>query len=270
MIAVLVSGGKDSTATLLLAIEKHGKDNVLPIFTDTGFEASETYKYLSYLEDRLGVEIIRLKNPDGDDLVSLILKKKRFPNSRMRFCTALLKQVPVALYLMERKDVKELWFGIRAEESRRRKEKYGNLTPEDTWNYAEWLNNNGYLRKRDLEKLTHIRCRFPIVNWMEERVFSYLKEKDIKPNPLYSKGHSRVGCYPCILGSWKDYKACWQTEEGRRNILKLRRIEETLNAQGYNTKLKDHITANRLIRRLELNEAQGDMFCEEVCELCKA
>lgn len=250
-------------------MERFPKDAVIPIFTDTGFEATETYEYLSYLEKRLGIEIVRLKNPEGYNLPSLILKKKRFPNSRMRFCTALLKQVPVALYLGERKDVKELWMGIRADESRRRTEKYGKLTPEDTWNYAQWLNNNGYLRKRHLEKLTHIKCRFPIVNWTEEQVFRYLEEKGIEPNPLYSEGHTRVGCYPCILGSWADFRACWQTEEGRRNILKLKEIEETLNAQGYHTRLKDHITAKELIRRLELNDAQGNLFCEEACGLCR-
>lgn len=268
-IAVLVSGGKDSTATLLLALGEHGKENVVPVFADTGFEASDTYEYLDYLERELGIEVVRLRNPEGYDLPSLILKKKRFPNSRMRFCTALLKQAPVALYLMERKDIRELWMGVRAGESKQRAEKYGNLTPEDTWNYAEWLSNNGYLRKRHLKELTHIQCRFPIVNWTEDEVFNYLGERGIEPNPLYIKGHRRVGCFPCVLGSWADFRACRQTEEGKKNILKLREIEKHLNAQGYNTRLKDHITAKELVRKLELGDAQGNLFCEEVCELCR-
>ena len=268
MIAVLVSGGKDSTATLLLALEKHGRKNTLPIFTDTGFESSETYRYLDYLERTLGVQIVRLKNLDGHDLLSLIRLKKRFPNSRMRFCTALLKQVPVALYLIERKDVKELWMGIRADESRRRKEKYRHISPEDTWEYAGWLSGNGYLRKSHLQQLTHIRCRFPIVDWTEEDVFRFLREKGVEPNPLYSRGHSRVGCFPCILSGWKDYQLCWQDEEGKRNILRLRELEEELNAQGYHTRLRDHATAKEVVRRLRLREAQLEMFGEE-CQLCR-
>ena len=268
MIAVLVSGGKDSTATLLLAIEKHEKKNVLPIFTDTGFESKITYEYLKYLEQKLGIEIIRLRNPDYD-LLSLIRAKKRFPNSRLRFCTAILKQVPVAMYLIGKKDVQELWMGIRTEESRRRKERYGHLSPEDTWRYSEWL-STGYLRKKDLEKLSHVWCRFPIVDWTEEQVFEYIKEKGVEPNPLYKMGHTRVDCYPCILGSLKDYKACWKTEEGKRNILKLLEVGQELNRRGYNTRLKDHITAKELVRRLELEDAQLDMFCGEVCELCRA
>lgn len=269
MIAVLVSGGKDSTATLQLAIDQYGKDSVEPIFTDTGFEATETYTYLDYLEKALGIQITRLRNPDGHDLLSLILKKKRFPNSRMRFCTALLKQVPVALYLIERKDVRELWIGIRANESRRRKEKYGHLSPDDMWPYNSWLRNIGYLRKEHLQQLSHVMCRFPIVTWSEEEVFEYLRAKGISPNPLYCMGHSRVGCYPCILGSWRDYKACWQTEEGKQNILKLMRLEERLNSMGYQTRLKDHMTAKECVKKLILEAAQCSIpFPEERCEVC--
>ena len=60
MIAVAISGGKDSTATLLLAIEKYGEDNVIGIFTDTGFESSFTYKYLNYLQKLLNIKIFKI------------------------------------------------------------------------------------------------------------------------------------------------------------------------------------------------------------------
>jgi len=83
-VAVLVSGGKDSTATLVLALERLGPDRVIPVFTDTGWEARETYKYLDYLEERLGVKIERIRHPDAGPLPELIKKKKRFPNARFR------------------------------------------------------------------------------------------------------------------------------------------------------------------------------------------
>lgn len=49
---VSVSGGKDSTATALLAIEQN-TDNIMFIFADTGNESHKTYDYLvvSYLSD---------------------------------------------------------------------------------------------------------------------------------------------------------------------------------------------------------------------------
>jgi len=59
---VSTSGGKDSTATLLLAIER-GAENLQAVFADTGHEHPEVYKYLDYLEQKLGLSIRRVK-PD--------------------------------------------------------------------------------------------------------------------------------------------------------------------------------------------------------------
>ena len=56
---VSISGGKDSTALLLLAIERE-TENLRPVFADTGHEHPEVYAYLDYLEQRLGITIERL------------------------------------------------------------------------------------------------------------------------------------------------------------------------------------------------------------------
>lgn len=58
---VSVSGGKDSLATLLIAIARFGLANIIAVFCDTGNEHETTYAYLDYLERRLGIKIIRLK-----------------------------------------------------------------------------------------------------------------------------------------------------------------------------------------------------------------
>jgi len=58
---VSVSGGKDSLATLLIAIARFGLRNIVAIFCDTGNEHELTYEYLDYLERRLGIKITRLK-----------------------------------------------------------------------------------------------------------------------------------------------------------------------------------------------------------------
>lgn len=58
---VSVSGGKDSLATLLIALERCGRDNVIAIFCDTGNEHEDTYAYLRYLEQRLGITLVRLR-----------------------------------------------------------------------------------------------------------------------------------------------------------------------------------------------------------------
>ena len=58
---ISVSAGKDSTATLLLALERCPAGSVVPIFCDTGNEHQATYDYLAYLEQALGITITRLK-----------------------------------------------------------------------------------------------------------------------------------------------------------------------------------------------------------------
>jgi 3'-phosphoadenosine 5'-phosphosulfate sulfotransferase (PAPS reductase)/FAD synthetase len=58
---ISVSGGKDSTATLLIALERCPRADVVPIFCDTGNEHDDTYAYLDYLEQTLDIKITRLK-----------------------------------------------------------------------------------------------------------------------------------------------------------------------------------------------------------------
>lgn len=70
---VSVSGGKDSAATLLLAIERFGSRHVHPIFCDTGNEDEHVYDYLTYLEQVTGLQIVRLRADFSD----------QFPRKRM-------------------------------------------------------------------------------------------------------------------------------------------------------------------------------------------
>ena len=58
---VSVSGGKDSLATLLIALENCPRDRIRAIFCDTGNEHEHVYTYLDYLETTLGISITRLK-----------------------------------------------------------------------------------------------------------------------------------------------------------------------------------------------------------------
>ena len=58
---VSVSGGKDSTATLAMAIELHGGENVRAVFADTGNEHEATYDYVRYLQSVSGVPFHWLK-----------------------------------------------------------------------------------------------------------------------------------------------------------------------------------------------------------------
>jgi 3'-phosphoadenosine 5'-phosphosulfate sulfotransferase (PAPS reductase)/FAD synthetase len=71
---VSVSGGKDSTATLIHAMNRVPHEQIIPIFCDTGNEHAITYQYLDDLERHIGFPIVRLKA----DFSAEIAAKRRF------------------------------------------------------------------------------------------------------------------------------------------------------------------------------------------------
>ena len=71
---ISVSGGKDSTATLLLALSRLPRNQIIAIFCDTGNEIPVTYAYLDDLEQHLGITIHRLKAEFSQEIAA----KRRF------------------------------------------------------------------------------------------------------------------------------------------------------------------------------------------------
>jgi hypothetical protein len=70
---VSMSGGKDSTAMALLAIER-GVENLHLVFADTGHEHQQTYDYIEYLRGALGREIHTVRA----DFTEQIAKKREY------------------------------------------------------------------------------------------------------------------------------------------------------------------------------------------------
>jgi 3'-phosphoadenosine 5'-phosphosulfate sulfotransferase (PAPS reductase)/FAD synthetase len=118
-IIVQYSGGKDSQASLLWAVEKYGAKNIVAQFSDTKWESSITYKHLKETCKNLGVKLIELtskKYPNG--MVELAEKKRRFPASKSRYCTSELKVIPFIDWLLDEvKDNILIIQGIRKDES---------------------------------------------------------------------------------------------------------------------------------------------------------
>ncbi len=219
-IVVSVSGGKDSTATLLLALERD--ENVTAVFSDTGNEHPLTYEYLEYLEKALGMTFHRVKAdfsrqmgvhrkfilekwplqgipdekvqqaaammvPTGIPFLDLCIWKGRFPgNATSRFCTKELKTLPLtafALSIVEDGSIVESWQGIRKDESRTR---------------------STYLERETVHP--QIEIYRPILDWKAKDTFAFAKSMGIKPNPLYKMGQRRVGCMPCINSRKEDLR----------------------------------------------------------------
>lgn len=215
---VSVSGGKDSTALYLWAIDQWGCEGFHAVFADTGHEHPVTYNYLRNLPEMThGPSITWVKSDfserlqkkgkpsSGNSFLDLCLWKGRVPSARAQFCTEHLKLEPIRTWLksIQGDDEVEMYTGIRAGESLRRSK-----MPE-----------REYMSYYDCHTIR------PLLQWTEEQVFAYLKSKQVPPNPLYAAGFVRVGCFPCIharkielarLPDWAwDKLQEWETKIGR-------------------------------------------------------
>ena len=180
---ISISGGKDSTALLLFMLDTVPKEDIEVVFLDTEWEADETYDYLKYLEKELDIKITWVKS---EGMEALCLRKKMMPNRIMRFCTENLKIKPFNKWLYENYVSKDIDYivcqGIRRDESKARADTESFEIRKQTYN----------------RKSFYVKTLYPIAYWKEKRVFDYIEEKGLKPNPLYKRGFNRVGCMPCI------------------------------------------------------------------------
>lgn len=187
-----VSGGKDSTALYCLMVEFYGHD-FLPLFADTGNEHPVTVNYVRNLHTMAGgpeciivkgdfsEQLIRQGKPvSNNPFLDMMMWRGRAPSTKAQFCTEWVKLYPQLLYLEANHphDNWQMFSGIRQAESERRRKAYP--MPFTTNSYFD--------------------CDYtlPMLYESEERMFEYLEEKGVPPNPLYALGYGRVGCFPCI------------------------------------------------------------------------
>lgn len=212
---VNVSGGKDSTAIYLLAMQS-GR-SFRAIHCDTGHEHPVTEEYVRTLHERTGgpeVEIIRadfakdfarkrayllehwpkdgvaqsrvdraaqlLEKPTGIPFLDLCMMKGLFPSTKARFCTEELKVLPSlrqVIWPAAKIGPVLRWIGVRADESRAR----------------------ATARRYERDDAPGVMIWRPILRWTVEDVFAMHDRHGVEPNPLYKMGVGRVGCMPCIM-----------------------------------------------------------------------
>lgn len=203
-----VSGGKDSTAMILYLMELNL--NFEAVFCDTGWEHEQTYEYLEYLEKFvLKQPIKRLRNEKyfktdtRGGYEELVLSKIFFPSNVIRTCTLELKVAPQLEYMDEvrakykKKPISAV--GIRKEESQAR-------------------SKLGPFEEKDESTIWR-----PLIDWTVEDVIAIHKRFGVAPNPLYTRGFSRVGCFPCIFARKSEIKHAFQ--ESPERFERIRQLE---------------------------------------------
>lgn len=214
---ISMSGGKDSTATALLAIER-GVEALQFVFADTGHEHPQTYEYVQYLDEvfreRCGVGITWVRadftdkmryrrehlaerwrkagvpgerieqaramiEPTGVPFLDLCLLRGRFPSTRARFCSQELKHFPITEQVMvpATREHDEVW----------------------SWQgvRADESPSRARLPEQEPDPMGWMIYR-PILAWTAQDVFRQHRRHGVAWNPLYEQGMSRVGCMPCI------------------------------------------------------------------------
>ena len=165
------SGGKDSDVILELA--KMAGIPYRAIYKATTIDPPGTIAHAK----EMGAEIIRPK-----ETFFQLVSKSGFPSRFQRFCCSVLKEYKVCDRAIQ---------GIRRSESRKRAEKY--KEPEVCRVYSAKEKVKVYL---------------PILEWTDQDVSEFIKERNIKCHPLYYSGGQfdvtkRLGCMGCPLASRK-------------------------------------------------------------------
>jgi len=218
---VSVSGGKDSAATLLIALSRFRHDRVVPIFCDTGNEHDEVYRYLDYLELALNIRIHRLRASFDDEIAAkrmFIARDRRTRRDssgrRVRWSNKAKRRALAVLHPTGNPFLDLcLWKGrfpsrraqFCTEELKRNPAVLFQLGLVDAGNtVVSWqgVRRDESINRRNAAQFERIGPRMyafrPLVEWSAVQVFDYCAKAGILPNPLYLQGCSRVGCMPCI------------------------------------------------------------------------
>ncbi len=183
---LLFSGGKDSTLMLHLARKAFAPARIpFPIMhVDTGLNFREVLEYRDAWIDRLGLQLIVASVPEA---IERSLVREEPNGSRNRI------QTPVLLEAIERHKFDALFGGARRDEEKARakervfsfRDEFGQWDPKnqrpELWNLY-----NGRVHPGE-----HIRV-FPLSNWTELDVWTYIAEEGIELPELYFAAEREV------------------------------------------------------------------------------
>lgn len=219
--AVSCSGGKDSTAAILLAIERHPLEEIRGVYADTGNEHEATYEYVTeYLPKATGVKIQIVKADFTEDIARTRARLERFaagepdPRGKYRWTP---ERAKAALEVLHPTGVPFLdlclakgMFPTRSRQfcTERLKmwpmmEWTTNILDEghevESWQGVRWDESprRRGLPERDDRGGGYTIYR-PILSWTSQNSIDYVVSKGIRVNDLYMQGMNRVGCMPCI------------------------------------------------------------------------
>lgn len=186
---VSFSGGKDSTALLLLMLEKGMPVDEI-VFLDTGMEFPELYEHIAAVEAYTGRTVTRLRaEKTWDYYFSQHIRTRGpyagragygWPSMRRRWCTRILKLNVIHDWLKQFNGDYVKYVGIAADEQKR-------------------VKNDPKFKEK-----------YPLVEWgiTEKQALEYCYARGFRWRGLYELT-PRVSCYLCpmqSIGSWRNLR----------------------------------------------------------------
>lgn len=235
MHVVSMSGGKDSTATAILALEQHGPAACRFVFADTGNEHESTIEYAPhYLPQVLGIQVDVVRADFADEFATKRANLQRIadgePESavygRRKFMyqwTAEAAREALRVLHPTGNPYLDLCMVRGGFPSRKRQfcteylktkplTEYALAIIEEgaaVWSWQGVRLDESHSRRSRLQGTGACVRAFeevggglfnhrPILRWSAADVFEAHRIAGVQPNPLYRQGMSRVGCMPCI------------------------------------------------------------------------
>lgn len=216
---VVYSGGKDSDVLLHISEKYIKPDGFEVLNSHTSVDAPQTVYHIREVFKRLeskGIKatVYQPRYKDGTPITmwNLIPKKLVPPTRNVRYCCSILKETstPNRLCLT----------GVREAESKKRQGRdifqiQGKSYKEALYfslNHANEVHKEAQEIQDDVWDCTLIKRMKehnniivnPIYYWKDEDIWEYIKQENIKTNPLYQMGYKRVGCIGCPLATYKN------------------------------------------------------------------
>lgn len=215
---ITYSGGKDSDVLLDIARKCLKPDEFEVLNSHTSVDAPETVYHIRkvFNDVRVGGTKCTVhipKDKDGKQITmwNLIPKKKMPPTRMVRYCCAVLKETSTPNRICA--------VGVRASESSGREGrdifatrgtgKKGFLYYSFEHSKEVFDESKGRDPIWDCTLIKQMRENKdiivnPIYEWTDSDIWEYIRENNVKYNPLYDRGYKRVGCIGCPLANYKE------------------------------------------------------------------
>jgi phosphoadenosine phosphosulfate reductase len=186
------SGGKDSLVILHMALDIN--PNIPVIYNNTTVEFPETLQYVKQLKEEWAISLHVINN---DCSFFQMTKEKGWATHEDRWCCKPYKEEPAFQFMVQSGFKAEITGTTRTESIYRR-----SLSPIK-------------VPSKD-PKIIRVN---PIYDWNEWEVWRYIRENNIRYNPLYDMGYRRIGCWCCPLNGPSHYKRLKKTHPKLYNFL---------------------------------------------------